>query len=110
MSDEERWSRRRLIALGLLTEIGYLLIGHPATSLSVKVGIQSFQFVLYLAAIHEACHRSLQRRQALALLGLGMLFRITLLLQAPFYSSDLYRYLWDGHVQVAGHLNPYRYA
>jgi hypothetical protein len=110
MSDEERWSRRRLIALGLLTEIGYLLIGHPAISLWVKVGIQSSQFVLYLAAIHEACHRSGQRRQALALLGLGILFRITLLFQAPFYSGDLYRYLWDGHVQVAGHLNPYRYA
>ncbi len=110
MPEEERRSRRRLIVLGLLTEIGYLLIGHPATSLPVRIGIQSVLFVLYLTAIHEACHRSLLRSQALALLGLGILFRITLLFQAPFYSGDLYRYLWDGHVQVAGHLNPYRYA
>src|SRR6185436_9033388 len=58
----------------------------------------------------EACRGPLARRQVQALLGLGVLFRLTLLFQAPFYSGDLYRYLWDGHVQVAGHLNPYRYA
>lgn len=110
MQDEERRSRHRLIALGFLTEFGYLSIGHPATPLAVKVVIQSAMFLLYLAAIHEACRRPFRNQQAWAFLGLGILFRVTLLFQGPFYSGDLYRYLWDGHVQVAGHLNPYRYA
>jgi len=110
MPEEGIRIRHRLITLGLLMEIGYLAIGLPATPLAVRVAIQSVLFVLYLAAIREACRRSLQGNALLALLGLGVLFRITLLFQAPFYSGDLYRYLWDGHVQVAGQLNPYRYA
>src|SRR6185436_17469522 len=110
MPEEGIRIRHRLIALGLLMEIGYLAIGLPATPLAVRVAIQSILFVLYLAAIREACRRSLPRNAVLLLLGLGVLFRITLLFQAPFYSGDLYRYLWDGHVQVAGQLNPYRYA
>jgi hypothetical protein len=42
------------------------------------------------------------------ILAFGLLFRV-LLLSTPIYlSSDLYRYLWDGRVQLAG-VNPYRY-
>jgi glycosyl transferase family 87 len=110
MPTDERRVPRRLIALGLLTEVGYLLIGHSGTSLPMRVGVQTVVFVLYLVAIREACRGPLPRHQVVALMGLGLLFRITLLFQMPFYSGDLYRYLWDGHVQVAGHLNPYRYA
>jgi glycosyl transferase family 87 len=106
----ERKSQRRLISLGLLTQAGYLLMGYSGTSLPLRVGVQLALFVLYVAAIQEACREPLARRQVQALLGLGVLFRITLLFQAPFYSGDLYRYLWDGHVQMVGHLNPYRYA
>jgi hypothetical protein len=34
--------------------------------------------------------------------------RIPLLVTPPTYSTDLYRYVWDGRVQAAG-INPYRY-
>jgi hypothetical protein len=49
------------------------------------------------------------RRVAIAAVGLGLLFRLLLLPTPVILSSDLYRYLWDGRVQLAG-INPYRYA
>ena len=42
-------------------------------------------------------------------LGAGILFRIALLPSAPILETDLYRYLWDGHMVNTGH-NPYRYS
>lgn len=35
--------------------------------------------------------------------------RAALAPQRPYLSSDVYRYVWDGHVQAAG-INPYRYV
>jgi hypothetical protein len=36
-------------------------------------------------------------------------FRATLVPQRPYLSSDVYRYVWDGHVQAQG-INPYLYT
>jgi alpha-1,6-mannosyltransferase len=36
-------------------------------------------------------------------------FRAVLVPQRPYLSSDVYRYVWDGHVQANG-INPYRYV
>jgi hypothetical protein len=44
----------------------------------------------------------------LSLLVFAVLFRLLLLPTEPRISTDLYRYLWDGRVQLAG-INPYRY-
>jgi hypothetical protein len=38
----------------------------------------------------------------------AVVMRIMTLAAPPFLSSDLYRYVWDGRVQLAG-INPYRY-
>jgi len=43
------------------------------------------------------------------LLAFGLLFRILMLPTPVYLSSDVYRYLWDGRVQLAG-VNPYRHA
>ena len=49
----------------------------------------------------------LESRRDLAIVwGLGVLMRLLLLPLAPELSDDVYRYLWDGHVQRAG-VNPY---
>src|SRR2546428_6583800 len=79
-----------------------LLAAHPV--------VVAVLFVLYLAAAWLVSVRILPTKKALAVvLGFGLLFR-TLMLPTPVYlSSDLFRYLWDGRVQLAG-LNPYRYA
>jgi len=42
------------------------------------------------------------------ILGFAILFRVSLLPTDPVLSSDIYRYLWDGRVQLNG-INPYRY-
>jgi len=42
-------------------------------------------------------------------LGAGILFRLILLPSLPILETDLYRYLWDGHMVNSGH-NPYRFA
>jgi hypothetical protein len=36
-------------------------------------------------------------------------FRAVLVMQRPYLSADVYRYVWDGHVQAAG-INPYSYV
>src|SRR2546428_581002 len=79
-----------------------LLAAHPV--------VVAVLFVLYLAAAWLVSVRILPTKKALAVvLGFGLLFR-TLMLPTPVYlSSDLYRYFWDGRVQLAG-VNPYRYA
>jgi alpha-1,6-mannosyltransferase len=36
-------------------------------------------------------------------------FRAILVTQRPYLSTDVYRYIWDGHLQTEG-INPYRYV
>jgi len=43
-----------------------------------------------------------------AILTIAALLRISVLFLAPYYSTDIYRYIWDGRVQGAG-VNPYLY-
>ena len=41
--------------------------------------------------------------------GVAITLRVVLLPLAPELSDDVYRYLWDGHVQLSG-INPYLHA
>ena len=43
------------------------------------------------------------------ILSIAVGMRALVLTAPPFLSSDLYRYVWDGRVQLAGH-NPYRFV
>src|SRR6266446_4583056 len=79
-----------------------LLAAHPV--------VVAVLFVLYLAAAWLVSVRILPTKKALAVvLGFGLLFRVLMLPTPVYLSSDLFRYLWDGRVQLAG-VNPYRYA
>lgn len=51
----------------------------------------------------------LRRGQVVLILGLAVTFRLLVVPSAPFLSSDIFRYVWDGRVQAAG-INPYRYT
>lgn len=64
-------------------------------------------FAGYLAAAWWVCRRP--AGPLWPLLGLALLFRLTLLVSAPSLSDDIYRYIWDGRVQLAG-INPYLHA
>src|SRR3989454_3568056 len=104
-----------LVALGALSAAIYagalpaaawlrveLLAAHPV--------VVAVLFVLYLAAGGLVRVRFPPAKQALAVvLGFGLLFRALMLPTPVYLSSDLFRYLWDGRVQLAG-VNPYRYA
>ncbi len=77
-----------------------LLAAHPV--------VVAVLFMLYLAAWRLSVRVGPTKKAIAVVLGFGLLFR-TLMLPTPVYlSSDLFRYLWDGQVQLAG-VNPYRY-
>ena len=63
-------------------------------------------FVCYAAAAWWVCRRP--AGPLWTILGWALLFRLTLLASTPI-SDDIYRYVWDGRVQLAG-INPYLYA
>jgi hypothetical protein len=64
--------------------------------------------VLYFVAVAllPRCHYG--GRLLWQVLAVSAALRVALLCAPPFMSSDIYRYVWDGRVQAAGH-NPYRY-
>ena len=64
-------------------------------------------FVLYIAMSLRLGRRP-QGSVGLILL-LALLFRLTMWWSPPTLSDDIYRYIWDGRVQLAG-INPYQYA
>lgn len=63
-------------------------------------------FLVYLAAVRLAWSGG--RRTAVAAILLGLAFRAVMLPTPVRLSTDLYRYFWDGRVQLAG-VNPYAY-
>ena len=73
----------------------------------VEVCLLFIPYCLALRLVWRNTERS--RAALLPLLAFSVLFRLPLLPTEPRMSTDLYRYLWDGRVQVAG-MNPYLYA
>lgn len=61
-------------------------------------------FLVYLAGVRLTWNAGL-RTAALAIL-IGLAFRLCVLSTPVVLSSDVFRYLWDGRVQLAG-INPY---
>jgi alpha-1,6-mannosyltransferase len=78
-----------------------------------------FLFIGQLAFYSLACVVVLRRSDAATRIAkwatlativfFAIVFRAVLVPQRPYLSADLYRYVWDGHVQASG-INPYRYA
>ncbi len=113
---KERWGiSASLAGLGLLSLLGYAValrwIPGPAYGPLVRyVGLYIGLFVVYALAAWVVLRKPSGDRVALGIiLGFGLLFRLVVLPSPVVLSSDLYRYLWDGRVQLAG-INPYRYA
>lgn len=104
---------RLLVALGALSAVGYAtamplagLLG--LAPMALHIGLFAFLFALYLVALRAAVRASPDRRMLAIILGFALVFRLLMLPTPVYLSSDLYRYLWDGRVQLAG-INPYRY-
>jgi hypothetical protein len=71
------------------------------------VAILAFAGIVYLAAVTLVV-RQHRHISLTVILLIAAAMRIGPLLAPPFLSSDVFRYVWDGRVQVAG-INPYRY-
>jgi hypothetical protein len=82
--------------------------------LAAYISLFIAQLAMYVVACYVVQRRSDRASGAhWATLALIILFaaasRGVLVPQRPYLSSDVYRYVWDGHVQVNG-INPYLYV
>lgn len=104
----------KLAGVGALSAAVYA----SAVPISARLGLEPLHLhvpvfgvavVLYLVALWLVVRGVAAGRGALGIiLGFALVFRILMLWTPVYLSSDPYRYLWDGRVQLAG-VNPYRY-
>lgn len=103
-------SLRLLLLSGIGIELAclYLLWLGPLSTQIPRFWAGLFPaFAFYLLAAWRVCRRPAGPLWPILLLALC--FRLTLLCSPPSLSDDIYRYVWDGRVQMAG-INPYQYA
>ncbi len=83
--------------------------------IAAYIGLFTGQLAFYVVASFVVLRWSSKSSPAARWITLGLViffavgFRAMLVPQRPYLSADVYRYVWDGHVQAAG-INPYRYA
>ncbi len=87
-----------------LCAVAWWLLGDASHHVSVHLSLYVVAFAAYVVALIEA-PRLRGRRLAWAL-GAAVAWRALLVLGPPLLSDDLFRYVWEGRVQVAGG-NPY---
>ncbi|MFY9608581.1 MAG: glycosyltransferase family 87 protein [Blastocatellia bacterium] len=110
-----------LIALGLASA-GLYWWGRDLHRFTQWLAAYSWLFIGQLAIYVVACYvvvrgkptgpgatRTVKLLTFGAVVVFAVVFRVELVAQRPFLSSDIYRYVWDGRVQAAG-VNPYRYT
>lgn len=72
-------------------------------------GVSGWSVTLYALAVLLILTQPVNRYTFGIILAFAIAFRLVTLLPAPYLSTDIYRYAWDGVVQHA-HISPYRYA
>ena len=73
------------------------------THLAAFVGSLCVAGALWLLAVAIVRRGRLPPRTIWLVLGVAVAMRLLTLAAPPVLSSDLYRYVWDGRVQLAGH-------
>ncbi|MEW6202008.1 MAG: hypothetical protein AB1546_08535 [bacterium] len=64
---------------------------------------------LYFSAVLIAVRSAPSRNFTLVVVGFALILRITVWHISPEFTTDYYRYVWDGKVAATG-INPFRYA
>ncbi len=101
-------------ALVVLVALGIVILSWQALPLDgdprarVFVATQCLAGLLWLYAIARVRRASPTRRTLWIVLTAAIAMRALTFAAPPLLSSDIYRYVWDGRVQLAG-INPYRY-
>jgi len=89
------------LARQLVSEYGHYTIGFS--------GVSGWGAILYVVACWLVLTQPVDRWTLPIILLVAVACRLAVLFPAPFLSSDVYRYAWDGVVQHA-HISPYRYV
>jgi hypothetical protein len=107
-----------MLGIGIAILFGYSRFLHGLKGgISVFIIVLALQFSLFLVACYVVLRdgkargvegRALKLTGLLLVLIFAAIFRLQLVSQPPYLSSDVYRYIWDGRVQATG-INPYRY-
>ncbi len=98
-----------LLVAGGLALLDWQPIGlADETHLAAFVASLCVAGALWLLAVAIVRRGRLPPRTIWLVLGVAVAMRLLTLTAPPVLSSDLYRYVWDGRVQLAG-INPYRY-
>jgi len=101
-------------SLVILAGLGLFILSWPAlpfdgdTRARVFVATECLGGVLWLAAIVHVRRDPQPRHAVRIVLIAAVAMRAITFAAPPLLSSDMYRYVWDGRVQLAG-INPYRY-
>jgi len=85
----------------LISEYSHFTIGFS--------GVSGWSCLLYLGAALIVLTQPVDRFTFPIILLVAVACRLVALPAAPYLSSDIYRYVWDGVVQHA-HISPYRYV
>jgi hypothetical protein len=108
--DRPRLRRLTLLASALVLSgcvLDWTLGPAPETRIAAHLGVFGTAFAAQLVALASA--RGLSRRGLLLCLSAAVLWRVALVAGPPLLSDDVYRYVWEGRVQLHGG-NPYVYA
>ncbi len=97
-----------LLGLALLGFTRQLIIEFHHFSIGFS-GVAGWSVCLYALAAATILLLPTNRFTLFLVLAFAIAFRLVTLPSAPFMSSDIYRYVWDGIVQHA-HISPYRYV
>lgn len=102
--------RLRLVACALsLTACAayWAVTGDQTRHVGLHLTVYAAAFGAYVLALSAA--RGVSPAAWRGLLGLALLWRLALVPAAPLLSDDLYRYVWEGRIQLHGG-NPYAFA
>jgi alpha-1,6-mannosyltransferase len=101
----------KLLAYGFISEMIWVLslfLIPWRSSVEYFLALLGIAFAVYFFVVRFVLSREVSLKSAFWIIGAGLIFRGTAFFAPPTLSDDIYRYLWDGRVQVAG-LNPYKY-
>ena len=99
-----------LSVLGLAMLVLYRIAVHSksVTDIAWFLKLVAIQIAIYIAATWLSVRSKDSHLLLVLVLIFAALFRLSIIFSPPYLSDDIYRYVWDGRVQLAG-INPYRY-
>jgi hypothetical protein len=97
-----------LVAAGLQTHLPGALDEGSNARQAAFVALGAAAALLYFAACWLVLRGPRRRSGVWVVLAVALAMRALVMTSPSFLSSDLFRYVWDGRVQLAG-INPYRY-